>query len=140
MGADDELMVDHIERELVLPAPLAEVWEVVTASGWLAEEVQLDLTPGGDASFRSGESVKAGWVEEATAPAHEDPRGARLVFWWSEDEEPATRVELTLEPEKSAATRVRVVEARPLELLDVVGIPLPGSAGQRYGPAMLVAA
>lgn len=133
-------MVDHIERELVLPAPTEEVWEVMTGPGWLAEEVRLELTPGGEAYFRTADSERVGWVEEATAPSDEEPGRARLVFWWSADGDPATRVELTLDPQDTAATRVRVVESRPLEVLDVMGIPLPGSGGQRRGPAMLVAA
>lgn len=133
-------MVDQIERELVLPASPEEVWEVVTASGWLADEVELDLTPGGDASFRTEDWERSGWVEEAVAPTGDEV--GRLAFWWSEDGEAATRVELTLEPEPEhvAVTRVRVVEARPLEALDVAGIPLPGSGGASYGPAMLVVA
>jgi uncharacterized protein YndB with AHSA1/START domain len=131
-------MVDQIERELVLPASPEAVWEVVTASGWLAEEVELDLTPGGDASFRTEEWERSGWVEEAVAPTGDEV--ARLVFWWSEDGDPATRVELTLEPEDGAATRVRVVEARPLEVLDVTGMPLPDPGGASPGPTMLVGA
>ena len=67
---------ERIERELLLPAPRQQVWEVVTGAGWLADEVELDLAPGGDALFRSRESVKTGWVEEASAPA-------RLAFWWA---------------------------------------------------------
>ncbi len=30
-------MTDQIERELLLPAPPEQVWDVVTASGFLAE-------------------------------------------------------------------------------------------------------
>lgn len=123
---------DQIERELVLPAAPEEVWQVVTADGWLAAEVRLDLVPGGEASF----SGRQGWVEEATPP--EDGAAGRLVFWWSGDGEPATRVELTLEPEGECFTRLRVVEARPLELLDVAGIPYCG--GAQHGPLMLALA
>jgi uncharacterized protein YndB with AHSA1/START domain len=126
-------MTDQIERELLLPAPPDEVWEAVVGPGFLGEDVQLDLIPGGDAQFVTGEQVRSGWVEEAAAPE-------RLVFWWGVDGDPATRVELTLEPEGEAATRLRVVEARPLEVLDLVGIPLPGSGGASYGPALLAAA
>jgi len=89
-------MADRIERILSVPAPPETVWDVVTADGWLAEEVRLDLRPGGDAHFRSRQSSKTGWVEEAVAPS-------RLAFWWTLDDElddePATRVELTPDPE-----------------------------------------
>jgi uncharacterized protein YndB with AHSA1/START domain len=125
-------MTNRIERELLLPAPPEDVWDVVTGAGWLAEEVHLDLFPGGDANFRSRESVKNGWVEEVLAPA-------RLAFWWATDGDPATRVELTLEPEGEAATRLRVIETRPLELLDIIGTPLRSSGGRTFGPALVAA-
>jgi len=133
-------MTEQIERELLLPAPLEEVWEVVTAPGWLADEVRLDLFPGGDARFVSDGSAKDGWVEEVLAPDTADGGGARLAFWWAEAGETATRVELTLDPEGDGQTRLRVVETRPLERLDVIGIPLPGSGGTTHGPALLAAA
>jgi uncharacterized protein YndB with AHSA1/START domain len=135
-------MTDQIERELLLPAPPEQVWEVITSPGWLAEQVQLDLVPGGEADFGGG---KTGWVEDAAPPE-------RLVLWWSADGEPATRVELTLELEGEGEgeghldcegerrTRLRVVESRPLEVLDVTGIPLPGRGGASRGPAMVAAA
>ena len=122
-------MTDQIERELVLPAPPKQVWEVITGPGWLAGEVELELEPGGEARFGDEDEVRTGWVEEAVEPE-------RLVFWWSADGEPASRVELTLEPSEDGYTRLRVVEARPLEVLDVTGIPLPGG-GARRGPSML---
>jgi uncharacterized protein YndB with AHSA1/START domain len=132
-------MVERIERELLLPAAPEEVWEVITSPGWLAEEVELELSPGGEASFSSAGQTRTGWVEEAVAPDGEDQPGGRLIFWWATDDDSATRVELTLEPEDDA-TRIRVVEARPLDVLDVIGIPLPGSGGAGYGPVMVAAA
>jgi uncharacterized protein YndB with AHSA1/START domain len=124
-------MSDRIERELLVDASPEEVWEAVTRDGWLADEVELDLQPGGDAQFRSADGMKSGWIEEISAPA-------RLTFWWAVDGEPATRVELTLVPE-SEMTRLRVVETRPLELLDLVGLPLPGIGGRTFGPALVAA-
>lgn len=123
--------IDRVQRELLLPASPRDVWDAVTSPGWLADEVRLDLRPGGDATFRSRQAVKTGWVEEVRAPA-------RLAFWWAADGEPATRVELTLEAERDA-TRLRVVESRPLELLDLVATPLPGSGGRSFGPALVAA-
>jgi uncharacterized protein YndB with AHSA1/START domain len=125
-------MSDRIERELSLPATPEETWDAVTGDGWLADEVQLALEPGGDARFCSGEAVKTGWVEDVLAPE-------RLTFWWAADGEPATRVELTLEPDGDDATRLRVIETRPLDVLDLLGMPLYGIGGPSYGP-MLVAA
>lgn len=125
-------MTDRIERELLLPASPEEVWDAVTSGDWLADEVQIDLRPGGDASFRSRDGVKTGWVEEASRPT-------RLAFWWAADGEPATRVELRLERCLDALTRLSVVETRPLDVLDLVGVPLPGSGGARFGPALVAA-
>jgi uncharacterized protein YndB with AHSA1/START domain len=131
-------MTDRVERELLLTASPEEVWEVVTGDGWLADEVELDLRPGGDACFRCDQAVKTGWVEDAVAPGIADEAAGRLAFWWTSDNDPATRVELTLE-RSGAGTRLRVVEARPLDLLDLVGIPLRGVGGRSFGPALVAA-
>ena len=44
-------MTDLIERELSLPASVADVWRAITdpqwLSGWLADDVELELLPGG---------------------------------------------------------------------------------------------
>jgi uncharacterized protein YndB with AHSA1/START domain len=124
-------MTDRVERRLLLPASPEEVWNAITGDGWLADEVRLDLRPGGDASFRSSDGVKDGWVEAAVAPA-------RLAFWWAWDGEPASRVELTIEA-RDGASALRVIETRPLDLLDLVGTPLPGVGGTRFGPALVAA-
>ena len=137
-------MPDLVERQMDLPAPIEEVWEAVTdpawLQSWLADEVWLELRPGGDAHFAIGDSVRTGWVEEVSAPPARvlDPAEARLAFWWAEDGEPASRVELSL-TRVADGTRLRVVETRPLELLDLVGVPLPGQGGRRYGPALVAA-
>jgi uncharacterized protein YndB with AHSA1/START domain len=139
IDAEEEAMTDQIERETLLPAPPQQVWEVVTAPGFLAEEVELELFPGGDARFMDGDAERTGWVEEAVPPGADE--NARLTFWWSTDGEPASRIELTLEPEADGYTRLRVTEARPLEVLDVIGIPLPGTGGGApHGPSMLATA
>jgi uncharacterized protein YndB with AHSA1/START domain len=124
-------MTDRIERELWLPAPPDTVWEAITSDGWLAERVHLDLRPGGDAEFDSDGRPRRGWVEDVLVPE-------RLTFWWALDDEPASRVELRIE-EHGHGTRLRVVETRPLEVLDLVGVPLPGTGGATYGPALVAA-
>jgi uncharacterized protein YndB with AHSA1/START domain len=124
-------MTDRIERELWLAASPDDVWEAVIGDGWLADEVAFELQPGGEATFRTADTVKTGWVEDVSIPE-------RLAFWWAEDGEPATRVELTIH-ESDDAVRLRVVETRPLDMLDLVGTPLPGSGGRTYGPALVAA-
>jgi len=125
-------MSDRIERELALPASPDEVWDAVTGDGWLADEVEMTLEPGGEARFACGDSVKTGWVEDVRAPE-------RLTFWWATDGEPASRVELTLEPDGDGATTLKVVETRPLDVLDLVGMPLHGTGGPSYGPVLVAA-
>jgi uncharacterized protein YndB with AHSA1/START domain len=122
-------MIDRIERELWLEATPEAVWDAVTRDGWLADRVRLDLRPGGDAEFESDGRVRTGWVEDVAAPE-------RLSFWWALDDEPASRVELTL-AQRDGRTRVRVVEARPLDVLELVALPLSGDLhGRTYGPAL----
>jgi hypothetical protein len=124
-------MTDRIERDVWLPASADDVWDAVLEDGWLADEVELELRPGGEASFRTDDTLRTGWVEEASAPS-------RLAFWWAEDGEPATRVELTIQ-EHEDEVRLRIVETRPLDVLDLVGTPLPRSGGRTYGPALVAA-
>ncbi|MGH2867475.1 MAG: SRPBCC family protein [Solirubrobacteraceae bacterium] len=136
-------MTERIERQLELPADVEQAWQALTEPEWLAlwlaDEVELEPWPGGAARFRVGESERTGWVEEVSPPSTDDDHGARLIFWWSEDDEPASRVELTLMPAGEGLTCIRVVETRPLEILDLIGIPAPGADGSSYGP-MLIAA
>ncbi|MDQ6731172.1 MAG: SRPBCC domain-containing protein [Actinomycetota bacterium] len=136
-------MTDKIERRLKLPTGVERAWQAVTEPAWLArwlaDEVELEPWPGGAARFRVGDSERTGWVEELCPP---DPAAAtpgRLAFWWSEDGEPASRVELTVSPLGESATTIRVVETRPLEILDLVGLPAPGAGGSRYGPTLVAA-
>ncbi|MBV9417461.1 MAG: hypothetical protein JO363_20920 [Solirubrobacterales bacterium] len=62
----------------------------------------------------------------------------RLTFWWAVDDEPASRVELRIDAH-GGSTRLRVVETRPLDVLDLIGVPLPGAGGANYGPALVAA-
>jgi uncharacterized protein YndB with AHSA1/START domain len=120
-------MHDEVERETVVPGTPEEAWRAVIESGWLGEPAQLDPTPGGDVSGGG----RTGFVEEVDAPR-------RLSFWWRAEGEDATRVEIELE-EAEDGTRVRVVETRPLAVLDGYGSDL-GAAIGAYGPQALAAA
>lgn len=134
-------MSDRIERRIELAASVELAWQAVTDPDWLAlwlaDEIQLDPRPGGEAHFEMGSETRTGWVEEVSPP---DDRGAgRLAFWWAADEEPASRVELTVTAIESGGTLLRVVESRPMDVLDLVGTPLPGHGGATYGPALVAA-
>ncbi len=119
-----------ISRETTLPAPVEEVWRSLAEPEWLGEDAAVELRPDGE--VRVGD--RTGFVEEV-----DEPR--RLVFWWSAPGEDASRVELELEPDGDE-TRLRVVESRPLALLDLYGAeivhaaPLPQTNGQ---PELLAA-
>jgi len=97
-------------KEVVLPVDPDEAWAAVTEEEalqeWLAERVELDLRPGGDASFTlPGGEQRRGMVEEV-AP------GERLTFWWWPDEDQpgeSSRVTFELAP-AVGGTRVRVTE------------------------------
>ena len=134
-------MTDTIQREIQLPAPVGDVWQILTdpdaLSEWLADEVELELHPGGETSFVEGEEVRSGWVEEVSPPLPDGAGGGRLAFWWARDDEPASRVCFELIPQDESSTLLRIVETRPLELLDLVGVPLRGHGGAKFGPALV---
>jgi uncharacterized protein YndB with AHSA1/START domain len=100
----------EVTRELVLPDPPDEVWTALTdpdaLEEWFANDVELELEPGGEGVFRwdSGE-VRRATVEEV------EP-GRRLAFWWSEEEGEETLVAIEHE-EVPDGTRVTVTESAP---------------------------
>ena len=112
-------------REITLPAPPDEVWASLTEPAWLGEGASIDLRPDGE--VRAGE--RTGFVEEVV----ED---RRLVFWWSRPDEDATRVEIELEDE-DGETLVRVVESRPLAMLDLRGVEFVVSAPPLQAPELI---
>ena len=95
-----------IRKEIVLPAERDEVWDALTDADrledWFANDVELDLRPGGGASFR--------WAngEERHAVVTEVEPERRLAFDW-EDE---GTVEFTL-ADDADGTRLVVVESSP---------------------------
>jgi uncharacterized protein YndB with AHSA1/START domain len=136
-------LTDSIERELELSAPVDRVWlsltEAELLAEWLADDVILELWPGGEATFRFGDETREGWVEEVDPPGPSGERPARLTFWWAADGEPASRVAVSLVPTEQGTTLLRISETRPLEILDLVGVPLPGFGRTNYGPALVAA-
>jgi uncharacterized protein YndB with AHSA1/START domain len=120
-------MEDHMEltREITLPATPDEVWRSLEEPAWLGEDASIDLHPDGE--VRAGD--RTGFVEEV-----EEER--RLVFWWAAPDEDSTRVELELE-EGDGVTYVRVVESRPLAMLDLYGVEIVTAAPRFKQPEML---
>jgi uncharacterized protein YndB with AHSA1/START domain len=95
-----------IRREIVLPAPREEVWGALTEpdrlADWFANDVDLDLRPGGGASFRWSNG------ETRTATVTEVDPERRLAFEWDDEGE----VEFTLDDDVDG-TRLTVVETSP---------------------------
>ena len=95
-----------IRKEIVLPATRDDVWDALTDAerleDWFANDVELDLRPGGGARFR--------WAngEERHATVTEVEPERRLAFDW-EDE---GTVEFTL-ADDADGTRLVVVESSP---------------------------
>jgi uncharacterized protein YndB with AHSA1/START domain len=122
-------MNEEVVREVVLEASREEVWEALTdpehLAAWLAEEAQIELSPGGEARFRlRGGDERTGFGDAVEPPC-------RLSFWWrshedGEDGEPTDdlrRVEFSL-VEVPEGTRLRVVETRRALRIDLRGTSL----------------
>ena len=95
-----------IRREIILPAPREEVWDALTEpdrlADWFANDVDLDLRPGGGASFRWSNG------ESRTATVTEVDPERRLAFEW--DDEGVVAFTLDDDPD---GTRLTVVETSP---------------------------
>ena len=117
----------ELTREITLPATADEVWRSLAEPAWLGEDASIELHPDGE--VRAGD--RTGFVEEV-----EEPR--RLVFWWAGPDEESTRVELELDEEEEGVTHVRVVESRPLALLDVYGAEIVSTAPPPRQPELMV--
>jgi uncharacterized protein YndB with AHSA1/START domain len=95
-----------IRKEIVLPSPREEVWEALTDPGrladWFANDVELELRPGGRARFRwdNGEERQATVI--GVEPAE------RLAFAWEDEGE----VEFRL-ADDADGTRLTVIETAP---------------------------
>jgi uncharacterized protein YndB with AHSA1/START domain len=102
----DDRSAPWVERETQVEASPEEVWEALTdddrLSEWLAPDVELDPTEGGEIAVRDGDDERTGTVE--TVEELE-----RLTFTWTRPGEGESFVEFTIEP-LPAGTRVRVVE------------------------------
>jgi uncharacterized protein YndB with AHSA1/START domain len=95
-----------VERETVIEASPAEVWEALTEEDrleeWMAPEVELDPTEGGEIAVRDGDEERFGTIE--TVEEEE-----RLAFTWTRPGEGESFVEFTIQA-LPGGTRVTVVE------------------------------
>jgi|SRR4051812_4195244 uncharacterized protein YndB with AHSA1/START domain len=95
-----------VEREKLVEASPEEVWEALTDEDrleeWMAPEVELDPTEGGEIVVRDGDHERLGTIE--TVEEYE-----RFAFTWSRPGEGESFVEFTIEA-LPGGTRVTVVE------------------------------
>jgi uncharacterized protein YndB with AHSA1/START domain len=92
----------EVTREVVLEAPVEEVWAALTEAElleeWFANDVELELEPGGDGVFRWDDGEERHAVIEEVDPER------RFAFTWEDG-----RVAIELE-EVEGGTRVLVTE------------------------------
>ena len=92
----------EVTREVVLEAPVEEVWSALTEpeqlERWFANDVELELEPGGEGVFRWDDGEERHAVVEAVEPER------RFEFTWDD-----SRVCIELE-ETEDGTRVFVTE------------------------------
>ena len=93
----------EVTREIDLDAPPEEVWEAITDTDkleeWFANDVELELEPGGDGVFRWDDGEVRRAVVQEVVPLE------RFAFTWED-----SRVVIELE-EIPTGTRVTVIEA-----------------------------
>jgi len=113
-----------IEREITLPVPPEEAWELVTDRDhlrrWLAPEVDIDMRRGGDVRIVEDDGEeRTGTVELVDAPN-------RLRFVWETEGDELTVVEITVSPDEGGS-RIAITEREPF-LVEAVArtvVPLP---------------
>src|SRR5262245_17653917 len=95
-----------VERETLVEASPEEVWEALTEEDrleeWLAPDVDLDPTEGGEIAVRDGDGERFGTVETVE-------EAERFAFTWSRPGEGESFVEFTIEA-LPGGSRVTVVE------------------------------
>ena len=123
-------------KEVVLPVEPDEAWTAVTEpdalEAWLADEVELDLREGGEATFVLDTGEERHAIVEEVAP------GERWTFWWWTADAPGSRVTVELTPAVGGTT-VRVTES-PVGPWASAAPTAPGIADARRGAARTGAA
>ena len=124
--------MEEMTREVELDCDPERAWEALTEeselSEWLGGEVEADLKPGGEITVREEDGSERSGFFESVEP------GREVSFWWSENGEESSRVELELLPSfDGEGCTVRVTESRPMialetELAEIV------SSGSGPGP------
>jgi uncharacterized protein YndB with AHSA1/START domain len=111
---DDVDLIDQtVERALDMDVAMDELWRMISDADelatWLADEVDVEVVPGGRGRIVDDDVTYDVEVEEVTT-------GERVVWWWApidplDDAEPS-RVELTISPTPTGG-RLTIIESRP---------------------------
>jgi uncharacterized protein YndB with AHSA1/START domain len=109
------MVPNHIEREILIDAPVEVVWAVVTEpehiSGWFSETVELDLRPGGEMALGwSDHGAVHGRVERVEPPQLFSFRWVVTQHGQKLTDENSTLVEFRLSAEGDS-TRLTVIES-----------------------------
>ena len=130
-----ELHEQVVRREVLLPAERERVWEELAdaggLSGWLADEVDVDVREGAEGVARNGDGT------ERYVVVDEVEEGRRVALCWWADGEAATLVDLTLDDDEEG-TRLVVVEV-PVRVVEAVGAGLPTGGSGARGPQLAAA-
>jgi uncharacterized protein YndB with AHSA1/START domain len=110
---DVDLMDEFVERGLDMDVAMDELWRMISEgeelATWLADEVDIEIAPGGRGRIVDDDVTYDVEVEEVTI-------GERVVWWWTPIDPPddagASRVELTISPTPDGG-RLTIVESRP---------------------------
>jgi uncharacterized protein YndB with AHSA1/START domain len=116
-GPDVLPALEAVRREVVLDAAPDDVWrqfeEADALSGWLADEVDVEVRPGAEGTVRDADGPHRAVTVEEVVP------GRRLGLRWRDVGDRPTVVEIGLEPLGNDRTRVVVVEV-PVAVLSLV--------------------
>jgi uncharacterized protein YndB with AHSA1/START domain len=128
MSDSADSTLEEIEREATLETDPDRAWEAISdpdvLSDWLAEEVELEPVEGSPARFVVDGTERHGVVREVE-------EGRRISFTWRAPEEPATLVELELEPlGDDGPVRLTVTETAP------AGVPVALASEAAWGPRL----
>jgi uncharacterized protein YndB with AHSA1/START domain len=126
--SEPDQTLEEVEREATLETDPDRAWEAISdpdvLSDWLAEEVELEPVEGSPARFVVDGTERHGVVREVE-------EGRRISFTWRAPEEPATLVELELEPlGVDGPVRLTVTETAP------AGMPVSLAAEAASAPRL----
>jgi uncharacterized protein YndB with AHSA1/START domain len=113
--------VTEVQRSIRFPLPADEVWDVICDPALLGEwfdgDAHVDLRPGGELVVTGTNGVRRAVVDDV-AP------GRCLTFTWtSDDEQPASTVEIELEPrDDGCEVHVREQLVEVVEVVEVVDV------------------